>query len=123
MKMMLENMENTDLYDRLEEAIGADYKPTTGGKIAELIPEVLAEALGVDHCDITPESLLQADLDLESIDSLDIIFRIERGLGVRVNREERFTLFPEGGLIPLTVLGLADFVYRKVEGLEIAQAN
>ena len=43
------------------------------GKVAR----VLVEALGVDEDEITPAATLQGDLGAESIDMLDIVFRLE----------------------------------------------
>jgi acyl carrier protein len=58
------------------------------GKVAR----VLVEALNVDEDDLTPTATLQGDLGAESIDFLDIIFRLEREFGIKVPRGE---LFPE----------------------------
>jgi acyl carrier protein len=56
------------------------------------VARVLSEALSVDEEDITPEATLQGDLGAESIDMLDIVFRLEREFGIKVPRDE---LFPE----------------------------
>jgi len=53
---------------------------------------VLVESLNVDQDDLRPTATLQADLGAESIDFLDIVFRLERELGIRAPRGE---LFPE----------------------------
>ena len=53
---------------------------------------VLVESLNVDEGDITPTATLQGDLGAESIDFLDIVFRLEREFGIRIPRDE---LFPE----------------------------
>jgi acyl carrier protein len=53
---------------------------------------VLVEALNVDEDDLTPTATLQGDLGAESIDFLDIVFRLEREFGIKVPRGE---LFPE----------------------------
>ena len=52
----------------------------------------LVDALGIDEDDVTPTSRLQADLNAESIDFLDIVFRLEREFGLKIDRNE---LFPE----------------------------
>jgi len=52
----------------------------------------LVVALNVDDDQVTPESRLQADLGAESIDFLDIVFRLEREFGIKIPRGE---LFPE----------------------------
>jgi acyl carrier protein len=42
------------------------------------VKQVLEEALGADEDDITMEASLTADLEAESIDFLDIVFRLEK---------------------------------------------
>ena len=56
------------------------------------VKEILVDALSVDEDQVTPASRLQADLDAESIDFLDIVFRLEREFGLKIDRNE---LFPE----------------------------
>jgi acyl carrier protein len=58
------------------------------GKVAR----VLAETLNVDEDDLTPTATLQGDLGAESIDFLDVVFRLEREFGIKIPRGE---LFPE----------------------------
>jgi acyl carrier protein len=52
----------------------------------------LVDALSVDDAEVTPTARLQADLNAESIDFLDIVFRLEREFGIKIDRNE---LFPE----------------------------
>jgi acyl carrier protein len=52
----------------------------------------LVDALSVDDEQVTPAARLKADLGAESIDFLDIVFRLEKQFGVTIPREE---LFPE----------------------------
>src|SRR6476620_11124312 len=56
------------------------------------VSATLVEALNVDEDEISPASTLQGDLGAESIDFLDIVFRLERGFGIKIPRDE---LFPE----------------------------
>jgi len=56
------------------------------------IQEVLDDALGVDEDEVTPTASLTADLGAESIDFLDIVFRIEKTFDVKISQGE---LFPE----------------------------
>lgn len=56
------------------------------------VKKQLVEALSVDDDDVTPQARLQADLNAESIDFLDIVFRLEREFGIKIDRNE---LFPE----------------------------
>jgi acyl carrier protein len=58
------------------------------GKVAR----VLVEALSVDEGEIAPTASLQGDLGAESIDFLDIVFRLEREFAIKIPRGE---LFPE----------------------------
>ena len=54
---------------------------------------VLVDALGVDEEEVTPKARLSADLGAESIDYLDIVFRLEKV--VQPSRFPRGELFPE----------------------------
>ena len=65
--------------------------PATGETHAR-VTRVLIEVLNADEADITPGATLQGDLGAESIDFLDIVFRLEREFGIRIPRDE---LFPE----------------------------
>src|ERR1700722_19367076 len=56
------------------------------------VSSTLVEALNVDEDDIKPTATLQGDLCAESIDFLDIVFRLEREFGIKIPRGE---LFPE----------------------------
>lgn len=56
------------------------------------VNSVIAQALGLDDDEITATSHLINDLGAESIDFLDITFRLEREFGLKIPREE---LFPE----------------------------
>src|SRR3954465_11692163 len=64
----------------------------TQDEIYTKVSATLVEALNVDEDEITPTSTLQGDLGAESIDFLDIVFRLEREFGIRIPRGE---LFPE----------------------------
>jgi acyl carrier protein len=61
-------------------------------EIYSKVSETLVDSLNVDPEDVRPESTLQGDLGAESIDFLDIVFRLERGFGIKIPRGE---LFPE----------------------------
>src|SRR3974390_2906820 len=56
------------------------------------VSATLVEALNVEEDEIKPDSTLQGDLGAESIDFLDIVFRLEREFGIKIPRGE---LFPE----------------------------
>src|SRR4051794_20772872 len=61
-------------------------------EIYQKVSATLVEALNVDEEEIQPTSTLQGDLGAESIDFLDIVFRLEREFGIKIPRGE---LFPE----------------------------
>jgi acyl carrier protein len=60
------------------------------------VQEVLVDALGVDDDEVTSEATLMGDLGAESIDFLDIVFRLEKAFGIKIPREE---LFPAESLM------------------------
>ena len=55
-----------------------DSAVLTQDEILEKTREVLMEALVLDADEVTPEASLTADLQAESIDFLDIVFRLEK---------------------------------------------
>lgn len=59
-------------------------------EIFEQVRESLVDALGLDDDDITPDATLMGDLGAESIDFLDIVFRLEKAFDIKVPREELF---------------------------------
>ena len=61
-------------------------------EIYSKVARVLVDSLNVDEGDVTPTATLQGDLGAESIDFLDIVFRLEREFDIRIPRGE---LFPE----------------------------
>lgn len=64
----------------------------TKEEVFEKVQEALVEALGVDDDEVTREATLVGDLGAESIDFLDIVFRLEKAFGIEIPRSE---LFPE----------------------------
>lgn len=69
----------------------------TRDEIHEKVQEVLVEALGVDDDEVTPQASLTGDLGAESIDFLDIVFRLEKAFSTpdkpfKIGQGE---LFPE----------------------------
>jgi acyl carrier protein len=65
--------------------------PTTD-EIYNKVRETLVDALGVDEDECTQEATLVGDLGAESIDFLDIVFRLEKNFNIKIPRGE---LFPE----------------------------
>jgi len=60
------------------------------------VQEVLVDALGIDDDEVTTEATLMGDLGAESIDFLDIVFRLEKAFRIKIPREE---LFPAESLM------------------------
>ena len=64
----------------------------TKEEVFEQIRVALVDALGVDEDEVTEEATLVGDLGAESIDFLDIVFRLEKSFNIKIPRGE---LFPE----------------------------
>ncbi|MCI0702635.1 MAG: acyl carrier protein [Planctomycetia bacterium] len=64
----------------------------THEEIFAKVRTTLVEALSLDEDQVTPTARLKADLGAESIDFLDIVFRLEKQFKITIPREE---LFPE----------------------------
>jgi acyl carrier protein len=64
--------------------------------IFQTVQEALVEALGVDDEEVTLDATLMGDLGAESIDFLDMVFRLEKSFGIKIPREE---LFPAESLM------------------------
>jgi acyl carrier protein len=70
-------------------------------EIFSKVSATLVEALNVDEDEIKPTATLQGDLGAESIDFLDIVFRLEREFAIKI---------PRGELFPESILGDPEFV-------------
>ena len=86
-------------------------------EIFDRVKETLVEALGVDEDEVLGKATLTGDLGAESIDFLDIVFRLEKAFNIKIPRGE---LFPENILNnpsfvndkKLTAAGLAELRKR-----------
>ena len=90
------------------------------------VQEVLVDALGVDDDEVKAEATLMGDLGAESIDFLDIVFRLEKAFEMKIPREE---LFPAESLMnspefvsngKLTETGLAE-LKNKMPYIELGE--
>ena len=70
-------------------------------EIFEKVQEALVDALGVDDDEVIPTATLQGDLDAESIDFLDIVFRLEKAFDIKIER---------GELVPEDILTDSEYV-------------
>ena len=64
----------------------------TREEIFDKVRDVLVDALAVDEDEVKPTSRLRQDLGAESIDYLDIGFKLEQAFGFKIGQGE---LFPE----------------------------
>jgi acyl carrier protein len=64
----------------------------TSNEIYEKVRAILVDALGADESECTPDATLMGDLGAESIDFLDIVFRLEKTFSIKIPRGE---LFPD----------------------------
>lgn len=82
-------------------------------EVFEKVRAALVDALGVDDDEVKPEATLVGDLGAESIDFLDIVFRLEKAFSVKI---------PRGELFPDDILTNAQFVKDgKLTGEGLAQ--
>lgn len=63
-------------------------KPMTQDEILEKLRQVLAESFRLDPARITPEAHLFTDLDLDSIDAVELAIQLQDITGRRVKAEE-----------------------------------
>jgi acyl carrier protein len=70
-------------------------------EVFEKVRDVLSDALGVDDEEVVAEATLQGDLGAESIDFLDIVFRLEKTFSIKI---------PKGELFPDDLLTNPDYV-------------
>ena len=75
--------------------------PMSEAEVFEKVQETLVEALGVDDDEVTPQATLTGDLGAESIDFLDIVFRLEKAFDIKI---------PRGELFPDNILNNPEFV-------------
>ena len=57
-------------------------------EIYQKVQAVLVDALGVDEEEVKPDAVIRDDLGAESIDFLDIMFRLEKAFGIKIPRGE-----------------------------------
>jgi acyl carrier protein len=80
-------------HDAVENRIQPEVRlMPTEKEIYEKVREILVDALGADESECTMDATLMGDLGAESIDFLDIVFRLEKAFNVKIPRGE---LFPD----------------------------
>jgi acyl carrier protein len=64
----------------------------TQDEVFQKVRTVLMDALAVDEDEVTMDAVLTRDLGAESIDFLDIVFKLEQAFGIKIAQGE---LFPD----------------------------
>ena len=82
----------------------------TEEEVFEKVKETLVDALGVDDDEVLLDATLTGDLGAESIDFLDIVFRLEKAFNIKI---------PPGELFPDNVLNNPEYV----EGGRLTEAG
>jgi acyl carrier protein len=76
----------------------------TRDEIFSKVQATLVDALSVDDGEVTPDATLTGDLGAESIDFLDIVFRLEKAFGIKI---------PQSELWPQDILSNPEYVSEK----------
>lgn len=70
-------------------------------EVFEKVRDILIDSLALDDDEVTEGATLQGDLGAESIDFLDMVFRLEKAFGIQI---------PRGELFPDNILNNTEFV-------------
>ncbi len=73
-------------------------------EIFEKVRQTLVDALSVEEDEVAENATLTGDLGAESIDFLDIVFRLEKAFNIKIPQEE---------LIPREILSNAEYVQNR----------
>lgn len=73
----------------------------TRDEIFSKVRAILVDALAVDEDEVTPTAVLTKDLGAESIDFLDIVFKLEQAFSIKI---------PQGDLFPDNVAQDPEYV-------------
>ncbi|TMQ09493.1 MAG: acyl carrier protein [Deltaproteobacteria bacterium] len=71
-----------------EPALATDLGGYSNADIHEAVRAIVAESLGCPLDGVTLDSVLMAELGAESLDFLDIVFRLERDFKIEITRGE-----------------------------------
>jgi len=75
--------------------------PMTEEEVFEKVREILMDSLAVDEDEVTRGAKLRTDLGAESIDFLEIVFKLEKAFDIKI---------PRGELLPDNVLNNPEYV-------------
>ncbi|MBU0641412.1 MAG: acyl carrier protein [Planctomycetes bacterium] len=76
----------------------------TRDEIFKKVQQTLVDALSVEDDEVTEDASLTGDLGAESIDFLDIVFRLEKAFNIKIPQDE---------LMPRDILGNPDYVENR----------
>lgn len=62
--------------------------PVPRGEIVERVNKTLSDEFEVPDSSLLPEKRLREDLELDSLDTVDMIVALEKGFAFRINEEE-----------------------------------
>jgi acyl carrier protein len=102
--------------------MSGDPSLVNGRSLEELVREIVAEVLVIPADEVTPGAALIRDLGAESIDFLDLVFRLEDSLGTRIPyaRWQDFLTASLAGADPSTAI--TPEVVRAFAEVEMARA-
>jgi len=100
---------NENLERALSKGIGENYNPVIGAWVTDAVHNSLEGSLGVRAEEIVPQATLIKDLRAESIDGLDIWYRLEKDLDIKFPRPNNMLITEQDEY--QTVLGLTKIIY------------
>ncbi len=68
--------------------MSSDTRAAQGSDVLEVVRAAIAEALAIEAADVSATSNLMHDLGAESLDFLDIVFKLEHAFGIEITRGE-----------------------------------
>jgi len=74
--------------------------------VEEKIKKIIAEQLGVEEEDITPDSSFVEDLGADSLDTVELVMAFEEAFGIEIPDEDAEKI--------LTVQNVVDYIKEKV---------
>lgn len=89
-------------------------KRYTHGEVVEIVNQVMAEEFELDPAKLVPEARLGEDLELDSLDGVDVVVAIEKAFTCRLGEQQARSLRTLGDIhtVVLERLGQVD----RVEG-------
>jgi len=63
------------------------------------VRHLVAEALGLDECDIEPQSSLRADLNADSLEIADLIIQLEDEFGCEIPQDDVENIFTVADIV------------------------